>query len=344
MNVNRYIDSLESRRLGKTESPVAELPVMETGQERANAATEEDGSADRPTADHPIDDDSSCGGDDIFEPASSDSLFGLFEMILKDRTRLHRIIRDPGRQARLIPRLLGISLAAFVFFGAAMTVVLLSTGTWPHLTAFADVLNEQMSRAQNFRLYDESRALNLREQGSSRLISFDHMDIAGAAGVTGLLREAAILTAAYALGLIAATGICLPSLYFYGLLSGVKMTMPDVVVHALKAKATAAVALVGILPIYAALSMGIVIFEAGEPLLRATLWLGLILSFIAGLWGTYSLYTGFEGICHTMPPEKQERRECFLRRLVLAWSAVYTAVSPVMIFTLWIWLQSFGEV
>ena len=40
-----------------------------------------------------------------------------------------------------------------------------------------------------------------------------------------------------AFGLIAASGICLPSLYFYALLAGVRMTMVDVVLHTLKSKA-----------------------------------------------------------------------------------------------------------
>ncbi len=149
------------------------------------------------------------------------------------------------------------------------------------------------------------------------------------------------------MGLIAATGICLPSLYFYGLLAGVKMSMRDVVIHSLRAKATAAIALIGILPMYAAVVMGVVILagpadEGGlYPILSAALWLGLILPFIGGLFGTWTLHNGFVGLCDTMSPERRENRACFLRRLTLSWSAVYTAVSPVMIFTLWEYLERF---
>ena len=81
--------------------------------------------------------------------------------------------------------------------------------------------------------------------------------------------------------------------------------------------------------------MGMVIFHADQTLLNATLWLGLMLPFVAGLWGTYSLYVGFFTLCDTLPFERRIRRECFLRRLVLSWSACYSAVMPVMIFTLW---------
>jgi hypothetical protein len=305
MNVARYVDSLEEFRSTTIDDLHTPVDTDETTSDSQSAVPKGD-DAD----------------EDIFESVESISYIGLVEMVLKNRPRLHRIIRDPSLQPELIPRLLAISLSAFVFFGAAMTVVLLAAGTWPQLTSIADVLNAPQTRLIAFSPIEE---FSLQTSG-------------------GLLIAALKLTAAYALGLIAATGICLPSLYFYGLLSGVKMTMLDVVVHALKSKATAAVALVGILPIYAALCMGMVIFGAPAFLLHATLWLGLMLPFIGAFWGTYSLYTGFEGICHTMPPGRRERRECFLRRLVLSWSAVYTAVGPVMIFSLWVWLQTLGNV
>jgi hypothetical protein len=81
--------------------------------------------------------------------------------------------------------------------------------------------------------------------------------------------------------------------------------------------------------------MGVVIFGAGERHLHATMLLGLVLPFIAGFWGTVSLYQGFSQVCETMPSDRVARRECFLRRLVLSWSACYSAVMPVMIFSLW---------
>jgi hypothetical protein len=147
--------------------------------------------------------------------------------------------------------------------------------------------------------------------------------------------DAMVLVGAYAFGLVAASGICLPSLYFYCLLAGVKMSMVDVVVHAVKSKAVAAVALVGILPIYVALAMGVLIFDGRELYLGATLVLGLVLPFIAGIWGTVSLYQGFSQMCDTLPPDCALDRECFLRRLVLSWSGIYSVVMPVMIYSLW---------
>lgn len=245
-----------------------------------------------------------------FEPVEPIRLLGLMELILKDRPRLHRLIRNPSLQPELIPRFLAIAMIGFVFFGVSATIVFSSSGVWPKLIPIADRLeNPQLS-----------------------LIVFES---SGGIAARWLDGSAVKLIAAYTLGLIAATGICLPILYFYGLLAGVRMTMLDVVIHALKSKATAAVALVGILPIYVALSMGMVIFGAPTFLLHGSLLLGLILPFIAGFWGTYSMYFGFSELCDTLPPDRRERRACFLRRLVVSWSACYSAVTPVMIFTLW---------
>ena len=239
------------------------------------------------------------------------------ELILKDRQRLHRLIRDPSLQPELIPRFLAISLIGFLFFGVAITLVLNSAEVWPELTAIDRWLSDP----------------------ETSLISFHPPDSQAAQTNRWFDGSAFKVIVAYSLGLIAATGVCLPSLYFYGLLSGVRMSMLDVTIHALKAKATAAVALVGILPIYAAVSMGVIIFggslEIRASLLQGTLLLGLILPYLAGFWGTHSLCLGFTTLCDTMPPERRERRECFLRRLVLSWSVCYTVVTPVMIFTLW---------
>jgi hypothetical protein len=113
------------------------------------------------------------------------------------------------------------------------------------------------------------------------------------------------------------------------------MSMLEIVVHAVKAKAISAVALIGILPIYLGIAMGVVIFNFGEYFLLWTLLLGLVLPFIAGFWGTASLYQGFAQLCDTMSPDRAADRECFLRRLVLSWAACYSAIMPVMIYTLW---------
>jgi hypothetical protein len=241
------------------------------------------------------------------------TMLALVELVLKDRRRLYRLLREPAASTALLPRLLAIALAGFVLFGVAMSLVLSVSGRWPSLTALATWV----------------------DVGSEAPLSFTTIQSRFGHLAPWLNGEALALVAAYAFGLVAASGVCLPSLYFYCLLAGVKMTMLDVVVHAVKSKAVASVALVGILPIYVALAMGVVIFGGGELLLGPTLLLGLVLPFIAGVWGTVSLYQGFAPLCDTMPAARAKRRECFLRRLVLSWSACYSAVMPVMIYSLW---------
>lgn len=241
------------------------------------------------------------------------TLLTLIELVLKDRRRLYQALRVPAATPVMLPRLLAISLAGFVLYGLAMSLVFTATDRWPSLTALPTWLDSPRST----------------------LLQFAPIESTWGKFGPWINGEAAALVTAYAFGLIAASAVCLPSLYFYCLLAGVRMTMLEVVLHTVKSKAVAAVALVGILPIYVAFAMGIVIFGGGEIALAATMWLGLVLPFIAGLWGTVALYQGFAPLCDTMAADRRARRECFLRRLVLSWSACYTAVVPVMIYTIW---------
>ncbi len=235
------------------------------------------------------------------------SLFTLLELILKRPERIETLIRDAACKRELLPRFLMIALGGFVLFGLAMTLVLRAANLWPQLAPLSAIWDGTVQTPLRF----------VSQTGASQFG-------AGAA-----------LVVAYSIGLIAASGICLPSLYFYCLLAGVRMSALDVVMHTLKSKATAAVALVGILPIYAALALGIVIFPVTPTVRGAVVCLGLALPFVAGLWGTWSLYRGFMGLTETLPAGCRGRRACFLRRLVLAWSACYTAVTPVLVHTLW---------
>jgi hypothetical protein len=143
------------------------------------------------------------------------------------------------------------------------------------------------------------------------------------------------LTLAYVFGLVASIGVCLPSFFFYGLLAGVKMTMLQAVAHAVKCLSVTAVVLVGALPIYVAFSLGTIVFAAPSESLQWTIALGLALPFLSGLAGVRSLFLGFTGMASMMPACRTASRACFLRRLTLAWSVCYTAVTPLMIYWLW---------
>ena len=103
----------------------------------------------------------------------------------------------------------------------------------------------------------------------------------------------------------------------------------------MKGQAATAVMLIGVMPIYVAAALGCMVFAAPPPLLRGMLYAGLALPFAAGLWGVWSIYVGFLGLSDTLPPQRRCQREHWLRRLTAACSACYTAVCPVMIYTLW---------
>jgi len=81
--------------------------------------------------------------------------------------------------------------------------------------------------------------------------------------------------------------------------------------------------------------LGLIVFEAPSSSLLPMIYAGLGLPFISGLWGLRTIYRGFMQLADTLPPERRCRRQCFLRRLTLACTACYSAVTPVMIYTLW---------
>lgn len=154
-------------------------------------------------------------------------------------------------------------------------------------------------------------------------------------GWDGSTGRAVALGLAYPVGMVAATGLCLPTFYFFGLLAGVRITVLQVTAHVLKGKAATAIFLLALTPIYLAVTLGLLIFHADARALSVALAVGLALPFLAGLWGVRSIYVGFLPLADTLPPERRSRRAVFLRRLTAAWAAIYTIVTPVMIWSLY---------
>lgn len=240
------------------------------------------------------------------------SLFGLVEMMLKNERLLDRFMRNADVQRELIPRLLAIGFAAYAVFGAMLATFFATARVWPELTATATWLSGH----------------------GEQLIYFARTPANGVFA-RWLDGSALSVVVAFTFGLIGAIGVCLPSFYFYGLLAGVRTTMLHVTTLALKGMAAGAIALLGGLPIYFAFVLALVVFQAPHAVVAMVCYVGLALPFIAGLWGTRSLYLGFVELVDTMKPQFRAHRGCFLRRLLFSWSACFTAVTPVMIFTLW---------
>ena len=223
------------------------------------------------------------------------SIVGLVEMLLKSEDGVDRINREPALQGELFPRFLLISQASTLAFSAMMILVI-------NLVPKAALVG-------GFGL---------------PIPSADWRDLTALA-----------LPLSYNLATVLAACVCLPSFYFYCLLAGVPMTWLQIVSLVGKGMAASAIMLLGILPIYVAIVLGMTVFDAPPSNLQWTLRIGLVLPFIAGLWGLRGIYRGIMDLNGRRAGSDCARRDCFLRRLTVSWAAVYTAVLPVMIYRLW---------
>lgn len=143
------------------------------------------------------------------------------------------------------------------------------------------------------------------------------------------------LILAYTLGILLSACVCLPAFYFYSLLAGLKLSWLQITSLVGKGTASNAILLLGILPVYVAIVLGLIIFPAPSHVVQWALVIGLLLPLVAGLWGLRAIYQGVLDLGAQLPEAWQCRRRCFLRRLVVSWTAVYAAVVPVMIHRLW---------
>ena len=89
--------------------------------------------------------------------------------------------------------------------------------------------------------------------------------------------------------------------------------------------------LFGALPLYVAIALASVLhFLVGADTVIAV---GLLMPFGVGLIGIRTVYKGFGALAEHLPLTHR-RSGNFIRRLVLAWGAVYTAVAPVALYRL----------
>jgi len=134
---------------------------------------------------------------------------------------------------------------------------------------------------------------------------------------------------AFVLAFLGAICICLPSFYFFTQLSGLDASFRTVTAQALRGVVTTAVLLLGAAPFYAAWVLGNVVglFEDVET----TLQVGMAIPFLVGLFGIGSVYQGFRSMLSVLPVT-HERRGNFVKRMVLAWGALFTAIAPVALY------------
>ena len=129
---------------------------------------------------------------------------------------------------------------------------------------------------------------------------------------------------------VGALCICLPSFYFYTQLSGLDASFRLVTAQALRAWATTSVLLLGFLPFFAAYALAAALKVIDG---QAVMTIGYLLPFAVGLFGVRALYRAFEELSLHLP-HTHKRRGNFLLRMVLAWAAVYSVVTPVALWRL----------
>ncbi len=135
--------------------------------------------------------------------------------------------------------------------------------------------------------------------------------------------------AAFEFGLMGTQIAALPTFYFHALLAGLRTHAWRITVESLRARATASVVLLGLLPIYLALALGFGLLAAGDSrwaeLHSAVVLCGYALPLVAGLAAPLSLLRAFR----RMAGEREEDgRRPMPTLLVMAWSALFTVMAP----------------
>jgi hypothetical protein len=229
------------------------------------------------------------------EPEPCLSTLGLVELLLKDPARVDELGQRPECQRDVFTRLLLIAQLSYAIYGVMMGLV-------------------------------------LNVSSATSALQFHSLPVPPASWHDGSVLG---LPMAYNLGIVLAACVCLPSFYFYSLLAGAPLTWLQISLVVAKGTAANAVMLLGILPIYVAVVLGGIVFQAPADVMRWELLAGLLLPFVAGLWGLLETYRGIVAMSARLPPLRLRRRLCFLSRLTLSWTTVYMMVVPVMIYRLW---------
>lgn len=151
----------------------------------------------------------------------------------------------------------------------------------------------------------------------------------GAGAPADTPRAIAVVFCAYAGGLFGAQIAGLPSAWFYALLAGLRASTWRIAVEAMRAQATAATVLLGLLPVYLAAGLGIRLVDAPELLEALVIGLiGYTLPFVAGLAGTIGMYGAFSRMVAEARARGEATNTAVPLLLVFAWSVLFTAMAP----------------
>ena len=211
----------------------------------------------------------------------------LVDHLLRDPVALDRRFAEAAGVSVELPRLVGLTVAAFAAYAAAQGLIVTRAG--------AEVFPAALWRMDAW-------------------------------------RAGACLFLAYSGGMFGAQVAGLPSAWFYALLAGLRTPANRIVAEAMRAQATSAMVLLGLLPLYLAAGLGLSLAtgeDVGSAFLRNAFFVpvGYGLPFLAGLSGTFALYRAFQRMVVT-GARPESPRTATPGRLVLAWSVLFTGMAP----------------
>lgn len=130
----------------------------------------------------------------------------------------------------------------------------------------------------------------------------------------------------------------LPTYYFYALLAGIRTHGWRIAIEVMRAQATQAMVVLGLLPLFLAAGLGAAALGSGG-LRQLIVWVGTILPFIAGLPGTAILYASLRRMARQAVPEDEPwspgRRGSMPGLLAVAWTGLFAFMAPVGVWGIW---------
>lgn len=149
-----------------------------------------------------------------------------------------------------------------------------------------------------------------------------------------VLAVGARIGSAYLFGFFGAQVAGLPSAWFYALLAGIRTDAWRVTVEAMRAQATSAIVLLGLLPVYLAVGVGVTMVDEDALEFMVVACGGYSLPFFAGLWGTAAMYRSFRRLVERERARAEAPRTAMPSLLVLAWAMLFTAMAPLGVFAM----------
>ena len=208
-----------------------------------------------------------------------------FDLLVRDRDAAYAECAEAERATRLMPRFIGLGLASFLAYAAAMGLL---------------------------------HAVNPDPLG----------------GAEDPIRFGARIFCAYAGAFFGTNIAALPTFYFHTLIAGVRTHGWRVSVEVMRAQATEATVMLGVLPAF--LAAGI-----GASMMNLTLWadsaeaFGYLLPFVAGLPGSLGLLRTMRRLAAEAPDRPHSQRNATPTLLALAWCALFTVMAPVGVWGIW---------